>query len=307
MLFATFQKQIFNQYATLLGLIALVLFLPSIAKAERLPVKTYTVADGLLRDNVLKIKQDSRGFLWFCTDEGVSRFDGEGFTNFTTDDGLPDRHANDFLETRDGAIYLATDKGLARLNPNGIRGSKDNPLFSVFLTGNPRAGEFHVLFEDTSGEIFCGTGDGLYKFKNDGFEQIVLSEPNASKDRLKITSIIKDRRSALWIATEAGGLIHISAKGETRRFNHQDGLPNNKITALHDRLCKVRGFAKSRRSDIFVVAFPTLLSVTIFQPTGETATFIWRCLFNSELRVTDFAPRQLNRQAAVLYNKIDEN
>ncbi|MFN2392863.1 MAG: two-component regulator propeller domain-containing protein [Pyrinomonadaceae bacterium] len=234
MLSGTFQKRSFNRCAVLLGLIALVLFLPSTAKLERLPVKTYTVADGLLRDNVLKIKQDSRGFLWFCTDEGVSRFDGEGFTNFTTDDGLPDRHANDFLETRDGAIYIATDKGLARLNPNGIRGSKDNPLFSVFLTGKPRAEEFSVLFEDTSGEIFSGTGDGLYKFKNDSFEQIALGEPRASEDHLKITSIIKDRRGALWIATEAGGLIHISATGERRRFNHQDGLPNNKITTLHE-------------------------------------------------------------------------
>ena len=58
--------------------------------AERLPVKTYTVADGLLRDIVYRIRQDSRGFLWFCTAEGISRFDGYGFTNFTTDDGLPD-------------------------------------------------------------------------------------------------------------------------------------------------------------------------------------------------------------------------
>ena len=61
-----------------------VLFL-SVIHAERLPIKTYTVADGLLRDSVQKIKQDSRGFLWFCTAEGVSRFDGESFTNFTTD------------------------------------------------------------------------------------------------------------------------------------------------------------------------------------------------------------------------------
>jgi len=89
--------------------------------AERLPIKTYTVADGLPRDNVFKIKQDSRGFLWFCTVEGVSRFDGYTFTNFTTNDGLPSRYVNDFLETRGGAIYLATSGGLVRLNPTGTR------------------------------------------------------------------------------------------------------------------------------------------------------------------------------------------
>src|SRR5258706_4526005 len=70
--------------------------------AERLPVKTYTVADGLLRDSVLKINQDSRGFLWLCSARGSARYDGYAFTNFTTNAGLPDRHVNDFLETKSG-------------------------------------------------------------------------------------------------------------------------------------------------------------------------------------------------------------
>lgn len=83
----------------------LVLLSALISKSERLPIKTYTVADGLLRDEVHKIKQDSRGFLWFCTAEGISRFDGYAFQNFTTDDGLPDRNVRDFLETKAGATF----------------------------------------------------------------------------------------------------------------------------------------------------------------------------------------------------------
>lgn len=81
-------------------------------RAERLPIKNYTVADGLLRDNVYKIKQDSRGFLWFCTAEGVSRFDGYDFTNFTTAEGLPERHVNDFLETRTAEFISPPKAGL---------------------------------------------------------------------------------------------------------------------------------------------------------------------------------------------------
>ncbi len=42
----------------------------SVAHAERLPIKTYTVADGLAHNEVNKIVRDSRGFLWFCTAEG---------------------------------------------------------------------------------------------------------------------------------------------------------------------------------------------------------------------------------------------
>ncbi len=108
------------QHFPLVISIAFVLITAILISAQRLPVKTYTVADGLLRDTVFKIKQDSRGFLWLCTAEGVSRFDGYAFTNFTTADGLPDRHVNDFLETKNGIIYLATDKGLARLNTTKI-------------------------------------------------------------------------------------------------------------------------------------------------------------------------------------------
>src|SRR5215207_6539527 len=91
----------------LLAAYALLIFMALMSKAEHLPIKTYTVADGLLRDSVKKIKQDSRGFLWFCTVDGISRFDGYEFTSYTVSDGLPERHVNDFLETRGGEIWIA--------------------------------------------------------------------------------------------------------------------------------------------------------------------------------------------------------
>src|SRR5436853_4054211 len=70
--------------------------------AERLPIKTYTIADGLARDYVSRIVRDSKGFLWFCTNEGLSRFDGYRFINYGIDQGLPSRLVNDLIETRDG-------------------------------------------------------------------------------------------------------------------------------------------------------------------------------------------------------------
>jgi len=53
--------------------------------AQRLPLKSYTVADGLPNNVINKIVRDSRGFLWFCTGEGLSRFDGYAFTNYGVD------------------------------------------------------------------------------------------------------------------------------------------------------------------------------------------------------------------------------
>lgn len=48
-------------------------------QAERLPIKTYTTADGLVSNQICRIVRDSRGYLWFCTEDGLSRFDGYTF------------------------------------------------------------------------------------------------------------------------------------------------------------------------------------------------------------------------------------
>ena len=78
-------------WVKIVGLLAIT-FLSLLVKAERLPIKTYTIADGVAQNEINKIVRDSRGFLWFCTAGGLSRFDGYSFTNYGTDQGLP--HAN---------------------------------------------------------------------------------------------------------------------------------------------------------------------------------------------------------------------
>src|SRR5215470_14318840 len=93
---------------------------PVIARAERLPVKTYTTADGLVSNRISRIVRDSRGYLWFCTENGLSRFDGFGFTNYTAEQGLPDNMVNDLLEARSGTYWIATSSGLCRYNPKGL-------------------------------------------------------------------------------------------------------------------------------------------------------------------------------------------
>lgn len=224
----------------------LILVLVSALHAERLPIKTYTVADGLVRDYVYKIKRDSRGFLWFCTPGGISRFDGYAFTNFTTNDGLPDRRVNDFLETRNGEIWIATGNGLAKLNPKGIRApfqesiqntkskshSSNNSLFTVYTPENPKARNVYVLFEGEAGRIFAGTSDGLYQLNEQSeLAAVNLGEPLANA--LEITSIIKDRRGLMWIGTD-NGLYCLFSNGEIKRFAKENGLPDTNISVVYE-------------------------------------------------------------------------
>jgi ligand-binding sensor domain-containing protein len=99
-------------------------------------------------DAINCIVRDSHGFLWFCTPEGLSRFDGHTFTNFGPDRGLPNRSVADFLETRDGELWVGTAAGLSHLRPHKFRPgdpagiqSSSAGLFEVYrLPGDPQAG-----------------------------------------------------------------------------------------------------------------------------------------------------------------------
>src|SRR5215813_1330702 len=110
--------------------------------AEQLPIKTYTTADGLGRDQINRIVQDSHGFLWFCTGEGLSRFDGYRFINYTTANGLPSNGVTDLLEARDGTYLIATASGLSVFNPLGPR------EFTSLRPSQQGAEAINVLFKD---------------------------------------------------------------------------------------------------------------------------------------------------------------
>jgi len=62
---------------------------------QELSYKQFTVKDGLPGSIVYHCLQDNNGFIWFATNQGVSRFDGRTFRNFSKEDGLPD---NDILK-----------------------------------------------------------------------------------------------------------------------------------------------------------------------------------------------------------------
>src|SRR5882724_7920716 len=120
-------------------LLGVLVSLPALAPAEQLPVRTYTTADGLPRDLILRIVRDSHGFLWFCTGDGLSRFNGYEFTTYGVEHGLPHPVINDLLETRRGVYWVATNGGgVARFNPTPLRNEQSQlrKLFTAYAVGN---------------------------------------------------------------------------------------------------------------------------------------------------------------------------
>src|SRR6266571_1292529 len=152
-----------NPVAALCLALALLLGASSV-RAQQLPVRTYTTADGLPRDLVLRIVRDSHGFLWFCTGDGLSRFNGYEFTNYGVEHGLPHPWITDLIETRQGIYWVATNGGgVCRFNPSPFRNAEfglrnEQPqirnLFTVYPVGDESmSNRVEGLYEDHGGQL----------------------------------------------------------------------------------------------------------------------------------------------------------
>src|SRR5215213_4760493 len=86
--------------------------------AKTLPVRIYTSADGLGSSFINHLMRDSRGFLWFATRDGLSRFDGIRFVTYQVGEKDAAPGIERFFETSKGLYWIVTTGGLYRYDPN---------------------------------------------------------------------------------------------------------------------------------------------------------------------------------------------
>lgn len=90
--------------------------------AQTYPYREYTIDDGMPQSESMAVYQDSRGFLWIPTRNGLARFDGHTFIPYLRKDGLPSNLVTDLIEDSDGTIWAVTPNGLARFNGKNFKG-----------------------------------------------------------------------------------------------------------------------------------------------------------------------------------------
>src|SRR5207248_3660003 len=114
----------------------LVVALASDGAAEQLPVKAYTVENGLAHNRVKRIVQDSRGFqiqvwtvvadragnLWIGTKYGLVKREPDGtMTHVQIEPSLVDDNVSALLLGRDGRLWVGHRAGLIVFDPQGVR------------------------------------------------------------------------------------------------------------------------------------------------------------------------------------------
>jgi ligand-binding sensor domain-containing protein len=179
---------------------------------------------GLSNDNVNAVLQDRAGFIWVGTDDGLSRYDGHGFTVFQHDPAMastiPDGFVAALYEDASGRLLVATSVALSRFD-------RRTETFSTVL---PTA--VTSVVEDRAGVLWVGSrGEGLYRFDRDGASPVVYrhdEKDEASLSRDGIVSLLLDHDGRLWVATIDGGLnLFDPEKNGFARYRHDPTSPQS--------------------------------------------------------------------------------
>jgi ligand-binding sensor domain-containing protein len=134
--------------------------------AQEPKFRHFDVSEGLPSSTVYQAFQDSKGYVWFCTEAGITRFDGTYIENFTMDDGLADNEIFGLFEDSKGRIWTRSYNGKYAYFQNGyIYNEYDFPFFEEMELG----AWVTEIFEDSDGNVY-------FAASNRGF--VVLTADN---------------------------------------------------------------------------------------------------------------------------------
>ena len=281
---------------------------------DRILIQTWRSSQGMPQDSVTSIAQDSSGFLWIGTEEGLSRFDGVRFANYDKTNSGPgnnvvlallfDRQKNLWIGTNGGGLFrLQNGKfqsytiadGLPNNSIRALYQDKNGALwigtdggglarlsgskFQVFTRadGLPDNSIFSIS-GSSSGDIWVGTHAGLSRFRKGNFLTIRTGSSPGS-DYIRVVRVLQD--GIVWVGTN-NGLSRI-AGSEITSYTTADGLPSNLISALYqDRSGTLwvgtMGAGLSRLSHgsfLNISERAGLIGKSVLSITGDAAGDLW--------------------------------
>lgn len=192
--------------------------------------------EGLPQVSVNAIVQDELGFMWFGTQEGLTRFDGYDFQTFKHDvndpGSLGDNSVWCILCSNDGTMWVGTNEGLSRFNPN-----TKTFINHRFDPGAPESmSDLNVraLLLDSQGMLWVGTRNGgLNCCKPSGDGRLIFQRYTHDENDGKsigsnyICDLYEDDQGRLWVATIGGGLNRLDLKHKENGFTRFTFDPGN--------------------------------------------------------------------------------
>jgi ligand-binding sensor domain-containing protein len=208
---------------------------------ERITTERIRLEKGLSQNTVFSILQDSKGYLWFGTWDGLNRYDGIRFKIYRPDffnfeESLSDQTINALCEDNEGYIWIGTNLGLNRFNRKNETFNQYyfNPENDFALSNDT----INTLFVDSKGNLWIGTQNGLNRFDTETERFYVFKNIPGDKNSLSnnvIQDIYEDFEHNLWIATNKG-LNKINRNNKTFECfcssNCENCISNNTIRSI---------------------------------------------------------------------------
>jgi len=176
---------------------------------------------------VRHLLQDKKGNFWLAAWQGIIKYDGKVFTNYTLKDNLIHFHVFSSFEDSKGNLWFGTVRGgVYRYEPEkNAAGEKSFTLFTKKdgLGNN----SVHLMTEDKAGNIWFATGGGATCYDGKTFVNFSTKDGLCSNE---IQAIICDKTGKLWVGGE-DGISTYDGKTFTT-FNYNDGLPFKRVASL---------------------------------------------------------------------------
>jgi len=197
-------------------------------RSQHTLMRTHNINDGLVCNQIRGFYQDKKGFIWITTWEGLSRFDGYTFRNYTMAEGLSHPLINTMIEGKDGRLYIAENDGSMDVILNGevqrdmrkkketvinkfvkedsgrILAPSDEKGVCVFdegsITSLNQAGisiSANAVISDDDLFIVCGTKSGALRPDHTFLKLWSDSIPD-------YLSLLQDQHKQIWVGTSEG-------------------------------------------------------------------------------------------------------
>ena len=196
----------------LAALVFTVISAPVKAQFDEEVFERISTGSGLSSAVVTTIMKDSRGFMWFGTQNGLNKFDGYTFTVYRHNDTLPHSISGNYIlslfEDTDGNIWVGTEN-------NGLnRYDRRTDRFNAFKADGPGKGlissnSIRATVQTAEGVIYFGTDKGInvYEPESETFHLLPLSGTDSLINQLPVYELFIDNDNTLWIGT-SNGLFH---------------------------------------------------------------------------------------------------
>ncbi len=215
------------------------------------------IKEGLSNSWVKCIMEDSRGFLWFGTKNGLNRYDGYTFKSYFHRPGDPGslNHSSvkALAEDSGGKIWIGTETGLCFYH----RDSDDFTRCTTVSTpqGEPALKKIYCIYIDRRETVWLGTsGQGLVKFdrRTKEFSRYnTIKGPNGSPlKRISIPVIRRGPKGAVWVAVLKHGLYKFDPVEEV--FSPVSPLSSAGKGPWKDKFIDIRGIAPDKEGNMWI-------------------------------------------------------